>query len=126
MDAENESRISAVDELVRSDSASHSERLNDILEIRLGKHQVSWEMNASENMYVNVDFYKCSFPIYIDLCYVMTLQKTLEAFNELSTFLHENTLNSRRTLRSKVEKRGIGIIQVLVYVHHIIFSRKRE
>lgn len=36
----------------------------------------------------------------------------MEAFTELSSFLKENTLNSRRTLRSKVEKRGIGITQV--------------
>lgn len=72
----NESEISSSETSEKRDTVSHNERLNDILEIKLGRQE-----------------------------------KTLEAFSELSTFLHENTLNCRRTLRSKVEKRGIEIIQ---------------
>ncbi|XP_063986387.1 conserved oligomeric Golgi complex subunit 6 [Diachasmimorpha longicaudata] len=34
---------------------------------------------------------------------------TLEALKELSTFFPENTLNNRRNLRSKIEKRGLAI-----------------
>lgn len=36
-------------------------------------------------------------------------QDTLEALKELSTFFTENTLNSRRNLRSKIERRSLAI-----------------
>ncbi|XP_065226568.1 conserved oligomeric Golgi complex subunit 6 [Planococcus citri] len=54
----------------------HSERLQKILLMKLGKNN-----------------------------------KTLEAFHELSTISNENSLNFRRTLRSKIERRGIHIIK---------------
>ena len=38
---------------------------------------------------------------------------TLEALKELSTFFIENTLQARRSLRSKIEKRSLAINEVL-------------
>lgn len=36
-------------------------------------------------------------------------QEALEALSDLSTFFTENTLQSRRNLRSKIEKRSLTI-----------------
>ena len=44
---------------------------------------------------------------------------TLEALKELSTFFTENTLQARRNLRSKIEKRSLAINEVIcMYSHH--------
>jgi hypothetical protein len=39
-------------------------------------------------------------------------KETLEALKELSTFFTENTLQARRNLRSKIEKRSLAINEV--------------
>lgn len=39
-------------------------------------------------------------------------KETLEALKELSTFFNENTLQARRNLRSKIEKRSLVINEV--------------
>jgi hypothetical protein len=41
-------------------------------------------------------------------------KETLEALKELSTFFTENTLQARRNLRSKIEKRSLVINEVLL------------
>jgi hypothetical protein len=40
-------------------------------------------------------------------------KETLEALKELSTFFTENTLQARRNLRSKIEKRSLAINEVV-------------
>lgn len=40
---------------------------------------------------------------------VHLFQDTLEALKELSTFFTDNTLNARRNLRSKIERRSLAI-----------------
>jgi hypothetical protein len=40
-------------------------------------------------------------------------KETLEALKELSTFFTENTLQARRNLRSKIEKRSLVINEVV-------------
>jgi hypothetical protein len=39
-------------------------------------------------------------------------KETLEALKELSTFFTENSLQARRNLRSKIEKRSLAINEV--------------
>jgi hypothetical protein len=41
-------------------------------------------------------------------------KETLEALKELSTFFTENTLQARRNLRSKIEKRNLAINEVFL------------
>jgi hypothetical protein len=41
-------------------------------------------------------------------------KETLEALKELSTFFTENTLQARRNLRSKIEKRSLVINEVFI------------
>jgi uncharacterized protein (DUF342 family) len=41
-------------------------------------------------------------------------KETLEALKELSTFFTENTLQARRNLRSKIEKRSLAINEVVL------------
>lgn len=41
---------------------------------------------------------------------------TLEALKELSTFFTENTLQARRNLRSKIEKRSLVINEVSLFL----------
>jgi hypothetical protein len=41
-------------------------------------------------------------------------KETLEALKELSTFFTENTLQARRNLRSKIEKRSLSINEVFI------------
>lgn len=41
-------------------------------------------------------------------------KETLEALKELSTFFTENTLQARRNLRSKIEKRSLAINEVIL------------
>lgn len=43
-------------------------------------------------------------------------KETLEALKELSTFFTENTLQARRNLRSKIEKRSLVINEVFLQV----------
>jgi len=48
-------------------------------------------------------------------------KETLEALKELSTFFTENTLQARRNLRSKIEKRSLAINEVIrIYNHHLL------
>jgi hypothetical protein len=41
-------------------------------------------------------------------------KETLDALKELSTFFTENTLQARRNLRSKIEKRSLAINEVVL------------
>jgi hypothetical protein len=41
-------------------------------------------------------------------------KETLDALKELSTFFTENTLQARRNLRSKIEKRSLVINEVIL------------
>jgi hypothetical protein len=43
-------------------------------------------------------------------------KETLEALKELSTFFTENTLQARRNLRSKIEKRSLVINEVCLQI----------
>lgn len=45
-------------------------------------------------------------------------KETLEALKELSTFFTENTLQARRNLRSKIEKRSLAINEVVCMCNH--------
>jgi hypothetical protein len=52
-------------------------------------------------------------------------KETLEALKELSTFFTENTLQARRNLRSKIEKRSLAINEVVsctIIIYCIEFS----
>jgi len=49
-------------------------------------------------------------------------KETLEAVKELSTFFTENTLQARRNLRSKIEKRSLAINEVVcMYNHNLLY-----
>jgi len=49
-------------------------------------------------------------------------KETLEALKELSTFFTENTLQARRNLRSKIEKRSLAINEVVcMYNHNLLY-----
>jgi hypothetical protein len=47
-------------------------------------------------------------------------KETLEALKELSTFFTENTLQARRNLRSKIEKRSLAINEVVCMNNHVL------
>lgn len=52
---------------------------------------------------------------------IETDRETLDALSDLSTFFKENTLQSRRNLRSQIEKRSLEINQVRCSVHLMRF-----
>jgi hypothetical protein len=49
-------------------------------------------------------------------------KETLEALCDLSTFFTENTLKSRRNLRSQIEKRSLAINEVITVFLILIFN----
>lgn len=49
----------------------------------------------------------------------LNFQEALEALSDLSNFFNENTLQTRRNLRSEVEKRSLSINEVTCKVFHI-------
>lgn len=57
---------------------------------------------------------------------ISSFQEAIEALTDLSTFFHENTLQTRRQLRSQIEKRSLVINEVhssFVWLNRWNFNR---
>ncbi len=73
-------------------------RINKILESRIDTDKVKSDPLSDTEMF--------------DKKKSLNLQEAIEALTDLSSFFHENTLQTRRNLRSQIEKRSLAINEV--------------